>query len=96
MAVSFAAQAKSEICRSVPHKQCCALAECFGVLLYCNSFRADGFKVCFNLIRSKLQIPVFNFIGKSVFAVIFNKNTHFFAAARMGMRLYCSYRARNR
>ena len=45
MAVSFAAQAKSEICRSVPHKQCCALAECFGVLLYCNSFRADGIRI---------------------------------------------------
>ena len=45
MAVSFSAAAKGEICRSVPHKQCCALAQSFGVLLYCNSFHADGIRI---------------------------------------------------
>ena len=45
MAVSFASVAKAEICRSVPHKKCCALAQSFGVLLYCNSFRADGIRI---------------------------------------------------
>lgn len=45
MAVSFSAAAKAEICRTVPHKQCCALAQCFGVLLYCNSFHADGIRI---------------------------------------------------
>ena len=38
MFVSFSAAAKSEICRAFPNKSCCALAEAFGVLLYCNSF----------------------------------------------------------
>jgi len=45
MALSFSAMAKAEVCRIVPQKRCCALAECFGVLLYCNSFHADGIKI---------------------------------------------------
>ena len=45
MTVSFAAAAKSEICRSIPNKNCCALAECFGILLFCNSFTAENIKI---------------------------------------------------
>ena len=45
MAVSFSSAAKAEVCRSLPGKQCCAMAECFGVLLFCNSFSADGIRI---------------------------------------------------
>ena len=45
MAVSFSAAAKAEACRVFPQKRCCALAECFGILLYCNSFSSDGIKI---------------------------------------------------
>lgn len=45
MALSFSASAKAEVCRTLPHKTCCALAECFGILLYCNSFGSDGIKI---------------------------------------------------
>ena len=45
MAVSFSAAAKAEVCRVVPQKHCCALAECFGILLYCNSFSSEGIKI---------------------------------------------------
>ena len=45
MALSFSAAAKAELCRDIPHKHCCALAEAFGVLLYCNSFSAEGIKI---------------------------------------------------
>ena len=45
MAISFSAAAKAEACRVVPHKHCCAVAQCFGVLLYCNSFHSDGIKI---------------------------------------------------
>ena len=45
MSMSFAASAKAEICRAVPHKSCCALAQCFGILLFCNSFSADGIRI---------------------------------------------------
>ncbi len=45
MAVSFAAAAKAEVCRAVPNKHCCALAECFGILLFCNSFTPDNIRI---------------------------------------------------
>ena len=45
MAVSFSAAAKAEVCRIIPQKHCCALAECFGILLFCNSFHSDGIKI---------------------------------------------------
>lgn len=45
MAGSFSAGAKTELCKNLPQKQCCALAECFGILLFCNSFGADGIRI---------------------------------------------------
>ena len=45
MAISFSGSAKAEICRSFPQKKCCALAQSFGVLLFCNSFSADGVRI---------------------------------------------------
>ena len=45
MGVSFSSSAKSEICRGLPAKHCCALAECFGVLLFCNTFSAENIRI---------------------------------------------------
>ncbi len=45
MAVSFSSTAKAEICREFPQKKCCALAQCFGILLFCNSFGAKGIRI---------------------------------------------------
>lgn len=45
MAQSFSAAAKTEVCRSFPGKYCCALAQCFGILLFCNSFTREGIKI---------------------------------------------------
>ncbi|MGN0998289.1 MAG: DNA-binding protein WhiA [Faecousia sp.] len=45
MAVSFSGNAKAEVCRVIPQKPCCAVAECFGILLYCSSFGADGIRI---------------------------------------------------
>lgn len=45
MALSFSASAKAETCRMFPQKNCCALAQCFGVLLFCNSFQGDNIKI---------------------------------------------------
>lgn len=42
---SFSAAAKAEICKNIPQSGCCALAECFGILLFCNSFRSDAIKI---------------------------------------------------
>ena len=43
--VSFSSAAKAEVCRYIPQKRCCAMAECFGILLYCNSFQYSGIKI---------------------------------------------------
>ena len=45
MAISFSGSAKAEMCRSFPQKKCCALAQCFGILLFCNSFTNDGLRI---------------------------------------------------
>lgn len=45
MALSFSASAKEEVCRSFPHNYCCALAQSFGILLFCNTFSAEGIKI---------------------------------------------------
>ena len=45
MAISFSSAAKAEICHCVPQKQCCALAQCFGILLFCNSFGPGGIRI---------------------------------------------------
>ena len=65
MAISFSSAARAEICRELPHTHCCAKAECFGILLFCNSFQDDGIKIItesreFACILPKLFIKAFN------------------------------------
>lgn len=65
MAFSFSAGAKAEVCRILPNKECCALAECFGILLFCNSFTSHGIKIItesrdFAMILPKLFKKAFN------------------------------------
>lgn len=43
--LSFSASAKAEICKEVPQSGCCALAQCFGILLFCNSFTETQIKI---------------------------------------------------
>ena len=45
MSISFSSAARTEICRELPHSHCCALAQCFGILLFCNSFQDSGIKI---------------------------------------------------
>ena len=45
MAISFSGASKAEICRVFPQKHCCALAQCFGILLFCNSFSSNGVRI---------------------------------------------------
>ena len=45
MAISFSASVKAEICKANTQRNCCALAECFGILLFCNSFSGDMIRI---------------------------------------------------
>lgn len=63
---SFSASAKAEVCRYFPQSHCCALAECFGILLFCNSFRNDSIKIItesseFSILLPKLFKKSFGF-----------------------------------
>ena len=42
---SFAYQVKSELCRVPVQRVCCARAEAYGVLLYCNTFNAREIRI---------------------------------------------------
>ncbi len=57
MAVSFSGSAKAEICRSYPAKTCCALAELFGILLFCNSFSRDAIRIITESREFAQQLP---------------------------------------
>ena len=84
MAVSFSGSAKAEICRVLPGKKCCALAQCFGILLFGNSFGRDGIRIItesrdFALVLPKLfkkafgvefdSLPSLEMPGKLVFQI---------------------------
>lgn len=69
MANSFSGNAKAEICRTLPVKPCCALAECFGILLFCNSFRADGIRI---ITESREFAAVLPKLFKKAFSVSFD------------------------
>ncbi len=43
--MSFSANAKAELCRVPISRRCCALAECYGILLYCNTFRKELIRI---------------------------------------------------
>ena len=42
---SFSYKAKAELCRAAVQRLCCARAECYGVLLYCNTFTMQEVRI---------------------------------------------------
>ena len=69
MAISFSANTKAEICRTQPQKHCCALAEAFGVLLYANSFSAEGIRVITESREFAQNLPK---LFKKAFSITFD------------------------
>ena len=43
--MSFSSDTKGELCREALQKRCCAVAEAYGILLYCNMFTADEIRI---------------------------------------------------
>lgn len=43
--MSFSSDAKAELCQSRADKKCCAVAESYGVLLYCSTFSAQEIRI---------------------------------------------------
>jgi len=55
--MSFAYQAKIECCRTPVQKLCCARAESYGVLLYCNTFRSDEVRIITENTEFAARLP---------------------------------------
>jgi len=67
MAMSFSGSAKAEVCRILPQKKCCALAQCFGILLFCNNFTNGNIRIIteskeFSVLLPKLFKKAFGFV----------------------------------
>ena len=43
--MSYASEVREELCRNMPEKQCCRLAECYGIFLYCNTFSRQEIRI---------------------------------------------------
>ena len=43
--MSFSSDAKAELCRAKTDRKCCAVAESYGVLLYCNTFTQNEIRI---------------------------------------------------
>ena len=70
MAASFSASAKAEVCRSLPQKQCCSLAQCFGVLLFANAFNDENIRI---ITESKEFAQMLPKLFKKAFGIQFDQ-----------------------
>jgi len=55
--VTFSAAVKEELCRVQIGKKCCAQAEAYGILLFCNSFTAKEIKIVTENPSLSLRLP---------------------------------------
>lgn len=55
--MSFSADVKGELCRAGLHKKCCALAEAYGVLLFCTAFDAGEIRIVTESPAFSLRLP---------------------------------------
>ena len=55
--MSFSSDAKAELCKVPINRKCCAISECYGVLLYCNTFSANEIKIITESRDFALRLP---------------------------------------
>ena len=67
---SFSALVKAELCRAPLNRRCCAQAEAYGVLLYCNTFRGDEIKIMTESEPFAQRLPA---LFKKAFKVTFDR-----------------------
>lgn len=58
MHVTFSAQVKQELCRQTVNRRCCAQAEAYGILLYCNTFHARQVRIITESPQLKQRLPI--------------------------------------
>ena len=67
--MTFSAEVKSEICQPRIERKCCALAEAYGVLLFCNSFSPSEIRIITASEEFSRRLPV---LFKKAFGIKFD------------------------
>ena len=68
--MSFSANVKQELCRQPVSRRCCAQAEAYGILLYCNTFQAEQVRIVTESPQLKERLPV---LFRKAFRVAFDR-----------------------
>ena len=68
--MTFSAEVKSEICQPRIERKCCALAEAYGVLLFCNSFSPSEIRIITASEEFSRRLPV---LFKKAFGIKFDR-----------------------
>ena len=55
--MSFSADTKTELCKAPLNRGCCALAECYGILLYCHTFSPREIRIITASPALALRLP---------------------------------------
>jgi len=67
--MSFSARTKAELCRQPIARRCCAVSECFGILLYCNTYTGNQIRIVTENADFAQRIPK---LFKKAFGVSFD------------------------
>ena len=68
--MSFSSQAKRELCRTAISRRCCAQAEAYGVLLYCNQFSGREVRITTESADFAERLPI---LFRKAFRVEFDR-----------------------
>ena len=55
--MSFASEVREELCQTLPERKCCRLAECYGILLYCNTFSKREIRIITENLPFARRLP---------------------------------------
>lgn len=67
--MSFSTETKAELCRLPLQKNCCSIAEAYGILLYCNMFTADEIRIVTSSAELTERLPK---LFKKAFGIAFD------------------------
>ena len=70
MTMTFSAQVKQELCRQALSRRCCAQAEAYGILLFCNTFHSRQVRVITESPQLKQRLPA---LFRKAFRVSFDQ-----------------------
>ena len=68
--MSFSADVKQELCRAPMSRKCCAQAEAYGILLYCNTFSSGEIRIITESDARAQRLPS---LFKKAFPVTFDR-----------------------